>query len=138
MIALAFALLAATAAPAQTRAPAQGAKIVLVAFTGPEDMMRLRAPYHHAMIMKREGADVAIVVYARAVAGLSMRGKTPPMIRKEQKAALHAGIPVFACKASMKRAGITIADLLPGVTPVESGAGKIAALVAQGYVPMQY
>ena len=48
-------------------------KIVLVGQSGPEDMMKLGAPYHHAVLMKKTGRleDVAIVVYGRAVAALS-------------------------------------------------------------------
>ncbi len=140
---LSFSLLAAipVAVFAQPRPERPTAKMVLVAFTGPEDGAKLGAPYRHALLMKRSGklADVAIVVNGRAVAALSKRVEgIPPAVRKSIAEAHAAGIPIYVCEHSLKMAGIAPDDVTPEAQRVPTGAEKIAELVASGYVPMQY
>lgn len=120
-------------------APAPSGKVVLVALSGPEDAMKLLGPYRHALLMKKTGRlqEVAIVVYGRAVAALSTKAQgVPQPVREALKEALAAGIPIFACEAALANAGID--EIVPGVQRVPQGAARIAELVSQGYVPMQY
>lgn len=131
----------AAAGAAQDAKPAAGAKIVLVAMTGPEDVMKLMGPYRHALLMQQSGKvkAVAIVVYGRAISALSSRMKgTPEPVRKAIAAAHAAGIPIYACENSMAMAGIAPQDLIPEAQPVPAGAVKVAELVSEGYVPLQY
>lgn len=134
---------AMAAAPASVQAskPEPTAKIVLVAMTGPEDLMKLMGPYHHALLMKRSGKvkAVAIVVYGRAISALSTRVKgIPEPVRKAIAEAHAAGIPIYACEHAMAMAGIAPQDLAPEAQPVEAGAIQVAELVSEGYVPLQY
>lgn len=116
-------------------------KIVFVGQSGPEDMMKLGAPCHHAVLMKKTGRleDVAIVIYGRAVAALSTQVKAiPETPRAEVKAAHDAGVHTYVCETALEKAGISKEALVPGVEPVPQGAAKIAELVSQGFVPLQY
>jgi intracellular sulfur oxidation DsrE/DsrF family protein len=134
---------AADPAPtAQTQqADAHAPRILLVAFSGPEDAMRLTAPFHHAVLLEESHAarDVAIVVYGRAVAAVvaSVKG-VPPQARQDLDKALKAGVKVYACAYSLEMAGFGSAPLIPGVEKVPAGAIQVARLVGQGYVPLQY
>lgn len=121
-------------------APPHG-RMVLVAITGPEDLMKLGAPYHHALVMKKTGRleDVAIVVYGRAVAAVSTQVKSiPEPLQADIKATLEAGIHVYVCAHALENAGIPREALISGVEVVPQGAAKIAELVSQNFVPMQY
>jgi intracellular sulfur oxidation DsrE/DsrF family protein len=103
--------------------------------------MKLGAPYHHALVMKKTGRleDVAIVVYGRAVAAVSTQVKSiPETLQAEIKATLEAGIHVYVCATALEKAGIAKEALIPGVEVVPQGAAKIAELVSQNSVPMQY
>lgn len=128
--------------PAQrAQADAHAPRMLLVAFAGPEDAMRLTAPFHHAVLLRESGAasDVAIVVYGRAVASVmpSVKG-VPPRAREDLEKALKAGVKVYACQNSLEMAGYGSAPLIPGVEKVPLGAVQVARLVGQGYVPVQY
>ena len=130
---------AARAAPQSKDAPPPKGKIVLVALSGPEDMMKLLAPYHHALIMKKTGRleAIAIVVYGRAVAALNLKAKgVPPPVREAIKEAHEAGIPIYVCDTALEHAGIDAVS--PEAQRVPQGAAKLAELVSEGYVPMQY
>ena len=141
-LSLAAPLLGATAAatsPAAATTPAPSGKIVLVAISGPEDAMKLLGPYHHAVIMKKTGRlqDIAIVVYGRAVAALSTKAKgIPQPVRDAIKEAHAAGIPIFVCNTALSNAGID--EVIPEAQRVPQGAAKIAELISEGFVPMQY
>lgn len=145
-LALAVPLLGAAAtgaAPAPAgkpgAAPPPSGKIVLVGLSGPEDIMKLMGPYHHALVMKKTGRlqDVAIVIYGRAVAALSTKAKgIPPPVREAIKEAHAAGIPIYVCEMALSMAGID--EIVPEAQRVPQGAAKIAELVSEGYVPMQY
>ncbi|GAC1557634.1 MAG: hypothetical protein NVS2B9_20210 [Myxococcales bacterium] len=135
---LAMVLAAPSIAGAAT-APAPSGKIVLVALSGPEDAMKLMGPYHHAVIMKKTGRlkDIAIVVYGRAVAALSTKAKgIPEPVRNAIREAHAAGVPIYVCEAALAQAGIE--EVMPEAQRVPQGAAKIAELVSEGYVPMQY
>ncbi len=138
------AIAAALAVPltAMAQAPAAGpaTRIVLVAFTGVEDGARLAAPFHHAVLMRKSGvAEVAVVVYGRAVAAVvpAVKG-VPARAREDLQEALRAGVKVYICAHSLDMAGLAGAPLAPGVEKVPAGAVKIAELVRDGYVPLQY
>lgn len=134
-LSLAAPLLGAAAAGT---AKAPSGKIVLVALSGPEDAQKLMAPYHHAVIMKKTGRlqEIAIVVYGRAVAALSTKAKVPQPVRDAIQEAHAAGIPIYVCNAALAAAGID--EVAPEAQRVPQGAAKIAELVSEGYVPMQY
>jgi intracellular sulfur oxidation DsrE/DsrF family protein len=120
-------------------APAPSGKIVLVALSGPEDAMKLMGPYRHAVIMKKTGRlkDIAIVVYGRAVAALSTKAKgIPEPVRDAVREAHAAGVPIYVCESALANAGIE--DVMPEAQRVPQGAAKIAELVSEGFVPMQY
>jgi intracellular sulfur oxidation DsrE/DsrF family protein len=120
-------------------APAPSGKIVLVALSGPEDAMKLMGPYRHAVIMKKTGRlkDIAIVVYGRAVAALSTRATgIPEPVRNAIRDAHAAGVPIYVCETALANAGIE--DVMPEAQRVPQGAAKIAELVSEGFVPMQY
>ena len=132
-------LVAHADAAAEQPAAHPSGKLVLVAFSG--DEAKLAAPYHHALLMKKSGKleDVAIVVYGRAISALSTKAKgIPDPVRAAIHEARQAGIPIFACEHSLQVAGIAAEDLTPDAQRVPSGAVKIAELVSQGFVPMQY
>jgi intracellular sulfur oxidation DsrE/DsrF family protein len=141
LVMLALPMRAFAAPPAPAPVPAPHGKIVLVAYTGPEDMQRMTAPFRHALMMKKTGrlADVAIVVYGRAIAAVSTapKGNSDPL-KTAVKEALDAGIHIYACEHSLGMAGLTRESLVPGVELVPQGAVRIAELVSDGYVPMQY
>ncbi len=123
------------------RPEAHAPRMLLVAFSGPEDAMRLTAPFRHAVLLHDSGAasDVAIVVYGRAVAAVVAGVKgAPPRAREDLDKALKAGVKVYACQNSLEMAGFGSAPLIPGVEKVPAGAVLVARLVAQGYVPLQY
>jgi intracellular sulfur oxidation DsrE/DsrF family protein len=131
--------LAAPLLGATGTAPPPSGKIVLVALSGPEDVMKLMAPYHHAAVMKKTGRlqEVAIVVYGRAVAALSTKAKgIPPPVREAIKAAHAAGVSIYVCETALANAGID--EIVPEAQRVPQGAAKIAELVSEGFVPMQY
>lgn len=135
-LALAAPLLGAAAAGTS---PAPAGKIVLVALSGPEDVQKLMGPYHHAVIMKKTGRlqDIAIVVYGRAVAALSTKAKgIPQPVRDAIQAAHAAGVPIYVCEGALSNAGID--EVIPEAQRVPQGAAKIAQLVSEGFVPMQY
>ena len=116
-------------------------KVVLIALTGPEDLQRLTAPFKHAVIMKKTGklAEVAVVVYGRAVAAVSTApAAIPEPLRAAVKAAQEAGVHVYVCETALAASGLTRESLVPGVEPVPQGAAKIAELIADGYSPIQY
>lgn len=136
---MSFLLLAASLLGAAGPAPAPQGKIVLVALSGPEDAMKLLGPYHHALIMKKTGRlqEVAIVVYGRAVAALSTKAKgIPEPVRNAIREAHAAGVPIYVCETALAGAGIE--EIGPEAQRVPQGAAKIAELVSQGFVPMQY
>jgi intracellular sulfur oxidation DsrE/DsrF family protein len=113
--------------------------IVLVALSGPEDAMKLLGPYRHAAIMKKTGRlkDVSIVVYGRAVAALSTKATgIPEPVRNAIREAHAAGVPIYVCENALASAGIE--DVMPEARRVPQGAAKIAELVSEGFVPMQY
>jgi len=113
--------------------------IVLVALSGPEDVTKLMGPYRHAVIMKKTGRlkDIAIVVYGRAVAALSTKAKgIPEPVRNAIREAHAAGVPIYVCENALANAGIE--DVIPEAQRVPLGAAKIAELVSEGFVPMQY
>lgn len=117
------------------------ARILLVAFTGVEDAARLAAPFHHAVLMKRSGAagEVAVVVYGRAVAAVAPSvGAVPAAVRADLQEALKLGVKVYVCDHSLEMAGLSAGPLLSGVERVPSGAVKVAELVSEGFVPLQY
>jgi intracellular sulfur oxidation DsrE/DsrF family protein len=117
------------------------AKVVLIAFTGVEDLQRLTAPFKHALIMKKTGklAEVAVVVYGRAVAAVSTSpAAIPDPLRAAVKAAQDAGVHLYVCETALAASGLTRESLVPGVEPVPQGAAKIAELIADGYSPIQY
>ena len=120
-------------------APAPSGKILLVALSGPEDVAKLLGPYRHAVIMKKTGRlkDIAIVVYGRAVAALSTKAKgIPEPVRDAIREAHAAGVPIYVCENALANAGIE--DVIPEAQRVPLGAAKIAELVSEGFVPMQY
>ena len=120
-------------------APAPSGKIVLVALSGPEDVMKLMGPYRHAVIMKKTGRlkDIAIVVYGRAVAALSTKAKgIPEPVRNAIREAHAAGVPIYVCETALANAGIE--EVMPEAQRVPQGAAKIAELVSEGFLPMQY
>jgi intracellular sulfur oxidation DsrE/DsrF family protein len=123
---------------ARAASPKRHGKVVLVGLTGPEDLPRLTAPYRHALIMKKTGRleSVAIVIYGKAVKGLSKEGSAPLDALLEEVHA--ANIPVYVCEHALAKAGIALKDVRPEATPVPSGAAKIAELVSQGFSPLQY
>ena len=132
-------VLAAPSIAGAAVAPALSGKIVLVAISGPEDAMKLMSPYHHAVIMKKTGRlkDIAIVVYGRAVAALSTKAKgIPEPVRNAIREAHAAGVPIYVCETALANAGIE--DVIPEAQRVPQGAAKIAELVSEGFVPMQY
>ena len=132
-------ILAAPSASGAASAPAPSGKIVLVGLSGPEDVQKLMGPYHHALLMKKTGRlkDIAIVVYGRAVAALSTKAKgIPEQVRNAIREAHAAGVPIYVCEAALANAGIE--DVMPGAQRVPQGAAKIAKLVSEGFVPMQY
>jgi intracellular sulfur oxidation DsrE/DsrF family protein len=113
--------------------------LLLVALSGPEDVMKLMGPYRHAVIMKKTGRlkDIAIVVYGRAVAALSTKAKgIPEPVRNAIREAHAAGVPIYVCDTALANAGIE--DVMPEAQRVPTGAAKIAELVSEGFVPMQY
>ena len=130
------------AAPAPAAAPgALAPRMLLVAFSGPEDGMRLTAPFHHALVLHESGAarEIGVVVYGRAVAAVVAAVKgVPPRAREDLEKALKAGVKVYACEYSLQMAGFGSTPLLPGVEKVPLGAVQVARLVGQGYVPLQY
>ena len=131
----------AFAAGAKPKPPPPHGKIVLVGFTGLEDPRKLLAPYKHALAMKKTGRleAVALVIYGRAVDALSTREKAlPPQIDEAIRAVHAAGIPIFVCENALQAAQIALADVRPEATPIPSGAAKIAELVSEGFVPLQY
>lgn len=142
LLLVAFTALALSVGTAAVAAPPPHGKIVLVAQSGAEDMMKLGAPYHHAVLMKKTGRleEVAIVVYGRAVSAVSTQVKAiPDALRAAVKAAHDAGVHIYVCETALEKAGLSKDALMPpGVEPVPQGAAKIAELVSQGYVPMQY
>ena len=135
-------LLASLVAPLLGTATASAApkgKIVLVALSGPEDAQKLMGPYHHAVIMKKTGRleEIAIVVYGRAVMALSTKAKgIPEPVRKAIQEAHAAGVPIYVCETALANAGVE--SVIPEAQRVPQGAAKIAELVSQGFVPMQY
>ncbi|MCA1663133.1 MAG: DsrE family protein [Myxococcales bacterium] len=137
-------VLAALVLLACTHASAQAAtkpKLVLVAMSGPEDVQRMTAPFRHAAILKKSGkvADVAVVVYGRAVAALHARAAAvPDETRKQIAAAKQAGVHIYVCEHSLAQAGIAADAVAPEAERVPQGIVKIAELVGDGYVPMQY
>lgn len=131
----------AFATPPVAPPPASHAKVLLVGMAGTEDMQRLIAPYHHAVLMKQSGKAeaVAIVIYGRAVFGLVRAAKgLPDKLRGAQQAALAAGIPIYVCEHSLEMNGISRDALIPGVAIVPSGAVKIAEEIGEGFTPIQY
>ena len=76
---------------------------------------RLTAPFRHAAILKRAGkADVAIVVYGRAVAAVSTQVKSvPETTRAAIKGAKAAGVHVYVCEHSLEQAGIARDAVIP-------------------------
>jgi intracellular sulfur oxidation DsrE/DsrF family protein len=132
-------VLAAPSIAGAAVAPAPSGKIVLVALSGPEDVMKLMGPFRHAVIMKKTGRlqQVAIVVYGRAVAALSTKAKgIPEPVRDAIREAHAAGVPIYVCETALANAGIE--DVIPEAQRVPAGAAKIAELVSEGFVPMQY
>ncbi len=145
---LLVAWLVALAAPGMAVAQGHGGggahppvKMLLVAFAGMEDAARIMAPYRHAVLLKKspDVADVAIVVYGRAVAGVvpAVKG-IPPRAREDQAEALRQGVKIYACENSLEMAGFSTAPLVAGVEKVPLGSLQIAKLVREGYVPIQY
>ena len=117
------------------------AKLVLVAISGPEDVQRMTAPFRHAAVLKKSGkvADVAVVVYGRAVAALDTRAAgIPDETRKQIDAAKQAGVHIYVCEHSLTQAGIAADAVAPAAERVPQGIVKIAELVGDGFVPMQY
>jgi intracellular sulfur oxidation DsrE/DsrF family protein len=45
-------------------------------------------------------------------------------------------VPIYVCEAALANAGIE--DVMPEAQRVPLGAAKIAELVSEGFVPMQY
>jgi intracellular sulfur oxidation DsrE/DsrF family protein len=89
--------------------------------------------------MKKTGRlkDIAIVVYGRAVAALSTKAKgIPEPVRNAIREAHAAGVPIYVCETALANAGIE--DVIPEAQRVPQGAAKIAELVSEGFVPMQY
>jgi intracellular sulfur oxidation DsrE/DsrF family protein len=89
--------------------------------------------------MKKTGRlkDIAIVVYGRAVAALSTKAKgIPEPVRNAIREAHAAGVPIYVCETALANAGIE--DVTPEAQRVPQGAAKIAELVSEGFVPMQY
>jgi intracellular sulfur oxidation DsrE/DsrF family protein len=139
MNALLAMVLAAPSIAGAAVAPPPPGKIVLVALSGPEDEMKLMGPYRHAVIMKKTGRlqQIAIVVYGRAVAALSAKAKgIPEPVRNAIREAHAAGVPIYVCENALANAGIE--DVIPEAQRVPAGAAKIAELVSEGFVPMQY
>ena len=135
-LSLAVPLLGAAAAGTP---PAPTGKIVLVGLSGPEDVQKLMGPYHHAVLMKTTGRlqEIAIVIYGRAVAALSTKAKgIPQPVRDAIKEAHGAGVPIYVCNVALAAAGID--EVIPEAQRVPQGAAKIAELVSEGFVPMQY
>ncbi len=128
-------------AAAHARDATRPARLLLVAFTGVEDAARLAAPFHHAVLVRRSGAarEVAIVVYGRAVAAVVPSvGAVPPSVRTDVQEALTLGVKIYVCERSLEMAGLSAGPLLTGVERVPSGAVKVAELVSEGFVPLQY
>jgi intracellular sulfur oxidation DsrE/DsrF family protein len=116
-------------------------KLVLVAMSGTEDSHRMTAPFRHAAILKKSGkvADVAVVVYGRAVAALNTHAAgISEETRKQIEAAKQAGVHIYVCEHSLAQAGIAADAVAPEAERVPQGIVKIAELVGEGYTPMQY
>ena len=60
----------------------------------------------------------------------------PEPVRNAIREAPAAGIPIYVCEAALANAGIE--DVMPGAQRVPQGAAKVAELVSEGFVPMQY
>ena len=131
-------LLLSAALPA---AAAPKVKLLLVAMSGPEDIHRMSSPFRHAAILKKSGkaAEVAVVVYGRAVAAVTTNVKSvPEPTRDSFMEARDAGVHVYVCEHSLAQAAIGREALMPGVELVPQGIVKIAELVEAGHVPLQY
>lgn len=116
-------------------------KLVLVAISGTEDIQRMTAPFRHAAILKRSGkvADVAVVVYGRAVAALNTRAAgVPEETRKQIAAAKLAGVHIYVCEHALEQAGVAADAVAPEAERVPQGIVKVAELVGEGYAPLQY
>src|SRR5258708_38966381 len=113
--------------------------LLLVALSGPEDVMKLMGPYRHAALMKKTGRlkDIPIVVYGRAVAALSTKAKgIPEPVRNAVREAHAAGVPIYVCETALANAGIE--EVMREAQLEPQGAAKIAELVSEGFLPMQY
>ena len=80
--------------------------------------------------------DIAILVYGRAVAALKPKTKgipercAPPSARRM--------LPVRPSTSAKRRSPAGIDEVVPEAQRVPQGAVKIAELVSEGFVPMQY
>lgn len=139
-LALSLLPVGAFAAGARSSSAAPHGKIVLVGFSGLEDPRKLIAPYKHALAMKKTGRleAVELVIYGRAVDALSAKQQVPPELDEAIRAVHAAGLPIFVCENALKAAHIPLSDVRSEATPIPSGAAKIAELVSEGFVPLQY
>src|SRR5258708_13634144 len=106
--------------------------LLLVALSGPEDVMKLMGPYRHAVIMKKTGRlkDIAILAYGRAVAALSTKAKgIPEPVRNSIREAHAAGVPIYVCETALANAGIE--DVTPDAQRVPHSAPNTAELLTQ-------
>lgn len=132
---------AAAPSPSAAKQAAPTAKLAIVALTGPEDMQMMTSAYRHATAMKKSGAlaEVSIVVYGRAINGITTAHKgLSDKIAPELADAIAAGVKVYACAHAMEENGIAKDTLLPGIEVVPQGAVKTAELAGAGATLLRY
>jgi intracellular sulfur oxidation DsrE/DsrF family protein len=116
------------------------AKMLLIAMSGLEDTHRLTAPFRHAALLKKTGkAEVAVVVFGRAVVAMSKDMKSvSEATRAAIKEARDAGVHLYVCEHALEQAGIPREAVIAEAELVPQRIVKIADLVAEGYSPIQY
>ena len=83
-------------------------------------------------MLNASGNKITIEVVAHGE-GLPMLVSAKSSVASEIKELMTKGVTFAACEHTMKKDGVTKAQLLPGVTPVPSGAFEVVKKQSDGY-----
>ena len=137
-----FSVLAAPlAASAQDAKAKEGAKLLFVTTTGPEDVGMLSSSFRHAEAAAKSDhtSKVVWLGYGRSVVAFDPSVSVLPGSMKEQiVAAQKAGVRIVVCAQALRKWGIDPKTLPEGVEVVANAIDELALLVSDGYEALKY